>query len=73
MTDAKFAIEKYLARVADRAWQIGRLDVHTQIILSINCLRRYAPPTLPDHCDDDELDRAEEALAHGVSVRELNN
>jgi hypothetical protein len=57
MTDAEIVIEKYLARAADRAWQIGRLDVHTQDIRSINCLRRYAPPTLPNHRDDDEFGR----------------
>jgi hypothetical protein len=73
MTDAEFAIEKYLARAASRAWQIGRLDVHTQIIRRINCLRRYALPTLPDHRDDDQFDRAEQAFVHGVTVRELNN
>jgi cytochrome oxidase assembly protein ShyY1 len=56
MIDAEFAIEKYLARAANRAWQVGRLNAHTQIIRNINCLRRYAPLTLPDHRDDDEFE-----------------
>jgi hypothetical protein len=64
-------VERLLATAHQICWDLGRHDVCTGMISALNCLRRLSPRPLSDNGDDDELNRAEEAVAHGVSVSEL--
>jgi hypothetical protein len=73
MTPREAEIENLLSAPHQIAWDIGRHDPMVLLIRSINLLRGYVVRPVPDTRDDDELDRAEEALAHGVSVRDLND
>jgi hypothetical protein len=73
MNKNELEIERLLGRAADRAWQIGRLDVHAAIIRAVNTLRGFIARPVPDTRDADQRDIEEYADECGVTVSEILN